>query len=64
VVDVVERPKRLEDALELPELADVGARVQRLLDIGEQAEADLVGLVMQVACGDVVTARAKLRDKP
>ena len=63
VVDVVEWTTALEDALELAKLADVATCVKRNLDVGAQAEAYLVGLMLYVAGDDVVPALAQLVDE-
>ena len=63
VVDVVEGTTALDDALDLPELAHVTARVQRHFHVGAQAEADLVRLVVQVAGHHMVAAGAEIRDE-
>jgi hypothetical protein len=47
----------------LAKLADVATCVKRGLDVCAQAEADLVGLVLQVAGDDVMTAPAQLGDQ-
>ena len=64
VIHIVERPHSLEDALDLPELADVAARVERRRHVGPDAEAHLVRLVVEVAGDDLVAAAPQLRDEP
>src|SRR4051794_5224537 len=63
VIDVIKWTTALEDAFELAKVADVATRVKRELDVGAQAEADLVGLMLQIAGDDVMTALAKLFDE-
>jgi hypothetical protein len=63
VVDVIEWTTTFVHTLDLAKLADVATCVKRGLDVCAQAEADLVGLVLQVAGDDVMTAPAQLGDQ-
>jgi hypothetical protein len=63
VIDVIEWATALEHALDLPKLADVATRVERHFDVSPQAEADLVGLMRQIARDDVMTAATQLGDQ-
>ena len=63
VIDVIKWTTPFEDALQLAEVGNVATRVQRQLDVGTQAEADLVGLMLQIARDDMMTALTKLFDK-
>ena len=60
VVNVIKWTTVFEDAFELAKLADVATCVKRELDVGAQAEADLVGLMLYVAGDDVMAATAEL----
>src|ERR1051326_1385142 len=52
VINVIKRPTAFEYTLDLPELADIAARVKRHFDVSAQAEANLIGLMWQVAGHD------------
>jgi hypothetical protein len=64
VVNEIKWATALEHTLELAEFTDVTTRVKRHFDVGSQAEPDLVGLVLQIAGNDVMTAAAKFADQP
>src|SRR5215203_2299253 len=63
VIDVVEWTTTFEHALKLAKLADIATRVEWSFDVGAQAEADLVVLMLQITGDDVMTAPAKLGDQ-
>jgi hypothetical protein len=63
VIDVFEWTTAFEDAFELAKVADIAAGVKRKFDVGAEAEADLVGLMMKITGDDVMTALAKLFDE-
>ena len=60
VVDVIEWAAALEDAFQLAKLADIATCVERYFDVSAQAEANFVGLVMQIARDNVMTAATQL----
>src|SRR6185436_2581523 len=49
--------------LNLTKVPDIASRIQRHFDIGAQAEADLIRLVLKIAGDDVMPAPAELRDE-
>src|SRR5215213_5611189 len=63
VIDIVEWTTALKYALELAKLADVAACVKRDFNVGAEAEADLIRLMLYVAGDDVMPALAQLIDE-
>ena len=60
VIDVIKRPRLFEYAFELTEFTYIAASVERCLNIGPQAEADLIGLMGEVTRHNMVAPAAKL----
>src|SRR5262249_36313762 len=63
VIDIIEWTTTFEHTLDLSKLADVATRVKRHFNIRAQTEADLIGLMWQVARDDVMTAAAQFSDQ-
>src|SRR5689334_20833150 len=63
MVDVIEWTAAFKHAFQLPELAHVAARIERHFNIGPQTEANLIGLMVQIARDDVMTALTQFADE-
>jgi hypothetical protein len=60
VIDVIKWTATFEHALELAKFADVTTRIERYFDVGAQAKADFVRLVLKITGDDVIAAIAEL----